>query len=145
MGMSAQSSKLVPKLKAAGFIEHSIFALCFMNGGDGMTLGGVDTLQHTNSIAYTPLGRPTGWFTVTLLDITVGRSIGEPSSKYNSGKGIIVDSGTTDTYLPRSVQGALIKALASARLQYSTARICIPATASLRCRLLRSILPMGRS
>jgi hypothetical protein len=29
MGMSAQSSKLVPQLKAAGFIEHSIFALCF--------------------------------------------------------------------------------------------------------------------
>jgi hypothetical protein len=94
-----------------------------------MTLGGVDTLQHTNSIAYTPLGRPTGWFTVTLLDITVaGRSIGEPSSKYNSGKGIIVDSGTTGTSLPRSVEGALIKVLASARLQYSTARISIPAT-----------------
>jgi hypothetical protein len=30
------------------------------------------------------------------------KSLGFPASKYNSGKGTIVDSGTTDTYLPQA-------------------------------------------
>ena len=32
-------------------------------------------------------------------------SIGIKENSYNLGKGVIVDSGTTDTYLPRSVSG----------------------------------------
>ena len=39
---------------------------------------------------------------VHALDILVdGKSIGVPASTYATGKGTIVDSGTTDTYLPR--------------------------------------------
>lgn len=39
-----------------------------------------------------------------VLDITLdGVSIESDPTVYQRGKGIIVDSGTTDTYLPRSV------------------------------------------
>ena len=46
-----------------------------------------------------------------MLDITLnGVSIEADASVYQKGKGIIVDSGTTDTYLPKSVARGFSKA-----------------------------------
>lgn len=46
-----------------------------------------------------------------MLDITLnGHSIESEPSVYQRGKGIIVDSGTTDTYLPKSVANGFSKA-----------------------------------
>lgn len=79
-----------------------------------MTLGGVDTSIHAveNSILFARLLKPRGWYTVMLLDVMMKNpvdgsviSIGGDKSKYNANKGTIVDSGTTDTYLPRAVAG----------------------------------------
>ena len=55
-----------------------------------------------------------GWYTITLLDIQLQeqgaartkKSIGALPEKYSAGKGVIVDSGTTDTYLPMGVKDA---------------------------------------
>jgi len=54
-----------------------------------------------------PLTKPTGWYTVNLKDIKIGTtSIGVDPGQFNQGQGTIVDSGTTDTYLPRGVASA---------------------------------------
>ena len=46
-----------------------------------------------------------------MLDITLnGISITSDATVYQKGKGIIVDSGTTDTYLPKSVASGFSKA-----------------------------------
>jgi hypothetical protein len=50
---------------------------------------------------YTPSLHDSGWFTVQMLDLQIaGSTIGTDKSVYNRGKGVIVDSGTTDTYMP---------------------------------------------
>ncbi len=73
-----------------------------------------------SSLSYVKLIKGHGWYTVRLLDISLAvrsksstsnadgagstwqevKSIGGPMFKCNSGKGTIIDSGTTDTYLP---------------------------------------------
>ena len=76
-------------------------------------MGGIDETIHKNPslVKYARLLKPQGWYTVQLLDILLrspntvsATSIGLASSAYNGGKGAIVDSGTTDTYLPRGVK-----------------------------------------
>lgn len=112
MGMSASDSTLPFQLVSQGVTKSKVFAMCFRVGGGLMTLGGVDTSIHAveNSILFARLTKTRGWFTVVLQDIMMrdpktGKttSIGGDKSKFNSAKGTIVDSGTTDTYLPRSV------------------------------------------
>ena len=52
-----------------------------------------------------------GWFTVHLDYVSIGGTKLEvQDSVYNTGKGVIVDSGTTDTYLPRKMAGQFKKA-----------------------------------
>lgn len=85
-------------------------------------------------INYIPLTKGAGWYTVKLVDIlmyvpapsntntnsnlrgstsvmgttsgsnVVKESIGATTAKFNAGKGVIIDSGTTDTYLPSSIR-----------------------------------------
>lgn len=77
-------------------------------------------------IGYAKLVKNSGWYTVKLLDIkfltpeeyrdflgdnnnnnlrrNLGQSIGGNLQRCNEGKGTIVDSGTTDTYLPYQLQ-----------------------------------------
>lgn len=102
MGMSMHSQTLLPTMRAAGKVDHSAFSLCFMYGGGTMALGGANERMHKVQMRFTPLAKSSGWFTVRLVDIRLdGHSIAVPSSVYASGKGTIIDSGTTDTYLPR--------------------------------------------
>ncbi|CAM9579292.1 unnamed protein product [Choristocarpus tenellus] len=104
MGMSADSNTLVWQLVESGLIKERIFSLCFSANGGTMVLGGSDNRlnKEGKEVQYTPLTRAKGWFSVKVLDITVGgTSIGVSSSLFQSGKGTIVDSGTTDTYLPK--------------------------------------------
>ncbi|CAM9230616.1 unnamed protein product, partial [Heterosigma akashiwo] len=69
-----------------------------------MSLGGVDTRLHDSPMQFVPLTQNTGWFTVSLKEIRVGgEKLNVGASNYNGGKGTIVDSGTTDTYLNRHV------------------------------------------
>jgi len=63
------------------------------------------------NLAFARLTKSRGWYTVRLLDVrmraqdsAVSTSLGLPAAVFNSGKGAIVDSGTTDTYLPRAAE-----------------------------------------
>eukprot|EP00903_Cladosiphon_okamuranus_P013533 g12605.t1 len=106
MGMSADSHTLVWQLAKAGKIKERTFSLCFGVNGGTMVIGGYDPRLNKpgSEMAYTPSTKSSGWFTVKVDDMTLdGISISSDPSIYQRGKGIIVDSGTTDTYLPKSV------------------------------------------
>ncbi len=127
MGMSAAEDTLPYQLVAHRMTRSRVFAMCFKPRGGVLTLGGVDTALHGRAkgnssasggeLQFAKLTKPKGWFTVKVLDVAMRRpgeqtssSIGGPIFKMNGGKGTIVDSGTTDTYLP-SALAASFKAL----------------------------------
>jgi hypothetical protein len=99
---------------AAGVLEHNTFSMCFdysesvPSDSGTMVLGGYDSTLHTSEMLFTAMVHSTGWYTVHLDDILLGytaetaTSIGQSASSYQAGKGMIVDSGTTDTYLPKA-------------------------------------------
>lgn len=113
MGMAMASDTLPYQLVEQKVASANVFAMCFRYGGGIMTIGGVDQRIHSRSgIFYAGIRTQEGWFTVTLMDVQLinqqsktKTSVGMDQSKYNSGKGPIVDSGTTDTYLPSSIAG----------------------------------------
>lgn len=129
MGMSATEDTIPHQLVTQKITKSKIFALCFSVGGGILTLGGVDQTLHKegSSIQYAKLLKPKGWFTVKLLDVAMRasphsrhlavikrtRTNSSKNSTYsinadvaalNFRKGVIVDSGTTDTYLPVGVR-----------------------------------------
>ncbi|CAK4204643.1 unnamed protein product [Aphanomyces euteiches] len=107
MGMSQDPSTLVPTLVQAGILKRNLFSLCFADTGGTMVLGGFDPKLHLAPPMYTPLVSSTGWYTVEVLDILIGNtSLGVSPSWYNSGRGVIVDSGSTDTYFSSSIRSS---------------------------------------
>ena len=117
MGMSASEDTLPHQLVAQKVTDTHVFALCLNVGGGVMTLGGVDSrLHHPDApVAFAKLLKSKGWYTVRLLDVFLRPSDSSSGNKQVSlgasvellngqnSKGAIVDSGTTDTYLPRAV------------------------------------------
>lgn len=134
MGISAHPATLPKKMYDARAIKHNMFTLCFKRelsvSKEGvtagiMTLGGIDTRLNTSPMVYAKNIAESGWYTVNVKHIYLrkgGGSSAKPKSSnwkndeivhlpmdsksVNSGKGVIVDSGTTDTYLSKSLQKA---------------------------------------
>jgi Eukaryotic aspartyl protease len=130
MGMSAADDTLPHQLVTQQVTDTRVFSLCFSIGGGILTLGGVDPLLHRpgEEVKYAKLIKGKGWFTVKFLDLLMrpaqkpkirsllaqSQSDQNPSSisigvsvevlNGPSQKGVIVDSGTTDTYLPQAAK-----------------------------------------
>lgn len=111
-------------------------------GAGALTLGGTDPLLHNTDMVYAENITPhAGWYTVRIKAMflrTKGGTLSEPYAaagddasaavKYirveaqedamngqsDKGKGVIVDSGTTDTYLPQALKDAFDEAWRSA-------------------------------
>mmetsp|Transcript_22593 Transcript_22593/g.38525 ORF Transcript_22593/g.38525 Transcript_22593/m.38525 type:complete len:822 (-) Transcript_22593:2122-4587(-) len=99
-------------------------------GSGALTLGGSDSLLHSTPMVYAEnLSPGIGWYTVHVKGMFLrskGGSLSEPAnnSRYirvdadentlngNAGAnhGIIVDSGTTDSYLPSNLKPAFVEA-----------------------------------
>ena len=114
MGLSANSHTLLPQMRSQRKSASQAFSLCLTKGGGIMTIGGADAAMNDEPMVLVPT-MPSmhgqGWYTVHLDFISVGGSRLEvPDSAYTGGKGVIVDTGTTDTYLPRKVAGQFTKA-----------------------------------
>jgi hypothetical protein len=134
MGMSSAENTLPWLLVKNKITKTKVFAMCFKIGGGILTIGGVDPSVHIwnnkpSTVLYAKSYKPMGWFTVRLIDILfknpltgTSKSIGVPSTTYNTGKGVIVDSGTTDTYLPTPVRSNFEKTFKefSNGIKYST-------------------------
>jgi hypothetical protein len=118
MGLARSPSTLPYLLHDQGVTSTKIFAICYNIGGGILTLGGVDQSLHQTNIVYTSLTTATsGWYGIWILEISL-REQTQLQKKYpldvnekqlNSGSGIIVDSGTTDTYLPSMIQQEFMK------------------------------------
>lgn len=123
MGMGRHSATVMAHLLSAGRLKHNIFSLCFDRDGGEMVLGGVDYSHHTSDVAYTPLvSSKSSFYPVHVKDVLVGgQSIGASEDELNSGKGVIVDSGTTDTFFVSSASRSFQRAFqdASGGVKYS--------------------------
>lgn len=110
MGLSADAKTLPNTLYQANMTTTNCFALCFLPTGGVMSLGGSHPALKQGKMGYAQMIKKSGYFTVRVLSMYL-RQAGEselhelkvPMAKLNSGKGVIVDSGTTDTYLPSAI------------------------------------------
>lgn len=92
--------------------------------GGLFTMGGVDTqdlsdlVHHTTNqpMQFMELLKDKGWFTVEVKNVFIVSAIngelfpvflGGVINPFNTGKGTIVDSGTTDTFFPKDVAAVL--------------------------------------
>ena len=150
MGMSAHEATLAKQMWRAGKLEHNMFTLCFrqelsvskegVNAGM-MTLGGVDSRLNSNPMVFAKNMARNGWFTIFVKNVFLrvggGQSVetDNPEEQHimripvseiemNSGKGVIVDSGTTDTYLHSHIAQSFGEAWKEVtRKKYSNAAI----------------------
>lgn len=116
MGMGRHSATVMAHLLNAGRITHDLFSLCFDRAGGEMVLGGIDYSHHTTDVSYTPLlPSSASFYPVRVKEIRVaGQSIGASEDDLNTGKGVIVDSGTTDTFFVSSASRGFQSAFQSA-------------------------------
>jgi hypothetical protein len=122
MGMSAHESTLPKRLYDLNKIDQNMFAICFQRQlgtsrhgvtAGVMTLGGVDDRLHSTPMVYAKNMAMMGWYTVYVKKIYMQTASLENNKRIiqipmdiaavNSGKGVIVDSGTTDTYLHKKL------------------------------------------
>lgn len=105
MGLSHDTNSIIDRLYQSGKLEHNIFSLCFSRNGGQMFIGGFNDSIHNGNIEYVPYINDTGYYQVHIVDILINeRSIAMPESLINRGtKGVIVDSGTTDSYFPEEI------------------------------------------
>lgn len=126
MGMGRHQTTIMAHMLNAKRIERNIFSLCFGVAGGNFVLGGVDYSRHSTDVSYSPLlGDRTGWYPVHVKDIQVaGSSLGVDAASLNTGKGVIVDSGTTDTFFVSGASRAFDSAFSrAAGVDYSTTKM----------------------
>jgi hypothetical protein len=111
-GLPNPKSTLTTTLHEAKVIDHKVFSLCFAKDGGSLTLGAPESdvrlRKAGKPLRWVPL-RPSAsnWFGVDVTAVRVGAvKMGGGTSAFQAGKGTIVDSGTTDTYLPRAAAAA---------------------------------------
>ncbi|KAL9186464.1 hypothetical protein ACHAXT_005702 [Thalassiosira profunda] len=128
MGMSAHPSTLPRAMWEQGKLEHNMFSMCFRRelhvSKQGivaglLTLGGIDSRKDFAPMVYAKNVATSGWFTVFVKNVYIREGGGQSAKadgphqtvekvnadiyQMNSGKGVIIDSGTTDTYLHESI------------------------------------------
>mmetsp|Transcript_23948 Transcript_23948/g.36230 ORF Transcript_23948/g.36230 Transcript_23948/m.36230 type:complete len:493 (+) Transcript_23948:51-1529(+) len=122
LGLAIHESSLVQALYDARSINRLAFSLCLTRTGGSLSAGGIATEErHLEPIRFTPIARDHGWFALTVERVLLGSVClagcyskdASPSSgvdyedtvleAFHGGKGTILDSGTTDTYLPQAI------------------------------------------
>lgn len=100
MGLGRHKQTVMSYMLKTGRVLHNIFTLCFASDGGELVFGGVDYSHHTSTVDYTPLRDNTSTnYPVHVKNILVnGVSLGIDADTINSGRGVLVDSGTTDTF-----------------------------------------------
>lgn len=132
MGMSHDVGAFWRQMFEQKAIQKKQFSLCFRREGHAskegtaagaMTLGGVETKFHVTPMVYTKNIRPAGFYTVQIRKVYFRTNGGLESwgdddevirinldeASLNTGN-VIVDSGTTDTYLNRKIMQPFLDA-----------------------------------
>ncbi|KAL3674593.1 hypothetical protein V7S43_000538 [Phytophthora oleae] len=107
MGLSNSDNHIVAKLHRENKIPSNLFSLCFTGNGGTMSVGQPHKAAHRGEISYAKVisDRSAGHFyNMHMKDIRIGgKSINAKVEAYSRGH-YIVDSGTTDSYLPRALK-----------------------------------------
>jgi len=123
LGLGRHDTSVIAALYKAALIPRNAFSLCLTVKDGYMSLGGsLPTQHHLEPMKMTPISREHGWYSVEIVMLLVGDIQVTSVEKHphllesiNSGKGCILDSGTTDTFLPEY----LAKAVGEAVLIYT--------------------------
>jgi Xylanase inhibitor N-terminal len=123
MGMEMSRTTYWNQMFDAKLMETEQFSLCFARaptatkegtGAGAMTMGGTDNRLHQTKMIYANQVNARGWYTVRIKNIFLRKGGGENvestdadaetvrielSPEYINNGDVIVDSGTTDTYL----------------------------------------------
>ncbi|KAF4036569.1 Eukaryotic aspartyl protease [Phytophthora infestans] len=130
MGLGRHRSTVMSYMLNAGRVTQNLFTLCFAGDGGELVFGGVDYSHHTSDVGYTPLlDDKSAYYPVHVKDIRMnGVSLGIDAGTINSGRGVIVDSGTTDTFFDSKGSRAFMKAFQNAAgREYSEKRMDLTA------------------
>ena len=134
-GTAMHQTTLIAAMYEAGAIPRHAFSLCLNYEGGTFSLGGTDlslrnetttTLPeetgnrtstgpyHLEPMQYAPLAKNHGWYAVGVVSVHVGNTLITTTetflSAFNDVKGTIIDSGTTDSYLPKVIAQPFMKA-----------------------------------
>lgn len=124
LGLERYSHQSVPvQLFHHGVIASKAFSLCLSQNGGSLGLGGAQTSKHLEPMLFTSLVRKSttnsrsskmissGMYSVVVEEVWIGDSClvslalrQHLLASFSSGKGTILDSGTTDTFLPTALQ-----------------------------------------
>jgi len=118
LGLARHETSIIAAYTKARAIPRNAFGLCLTPDGGHLSLGGsLPTQHHFQPMRMTPTTREHGWYSVQVVTLLVGDIVVASSDTglsllkaVNSGKGCLLDSGTTDTYLPASLAKAFGKA-----------------------------------
>lgn len=111
LGISLHEANLISIMHQEGAIARNSFSLCFTRKDGRMSLGGTQTEHHLEPMKFSTLSQSHGYYSLHVENVTVGNvSITESPSAldaFATGKGTILDSGTTDTFLPKQIATTL--------------------------------------
>jgi len=134
MGMENVNESFWNQMFDAKIIKEKKFSLCYSRhdtverGGTesgAMTMGGTDTRLHSSPMLYAKNTKESGMYTIHVRKMYLREGGGlsatpdkgknqvthllDVDEKKMNGNGIILDSGTTDTYLSRAIAGPFMK------------------------------------
>ena len=109
LGLAIHETSIVRTLYDAKSIHREAFSLCLTRTGGSFSVGGISTPDRLlEEMKFSPIARDHGWFALQVWEVRVGGicvACGGKSpilNAFHGGKGTILDSGTTDTYLPQA-------------------------------------------
>lgn len=80
-------------------LNNPAFSLCFTPEAGYIVFGGNSEIGEKNLNRQVEI-KPTGYYTLPVISVHLGSIDLQCRSFFNRGKGTVLDSGTTDTYLP---------------------------------------------
>jgi hypothetical protein len=127
VGRAPAYNNLPAQMVADGLIQSNAYSL-WLNDLDASTgnilFGGVDTDQYTGSLETLPVQKLDGefiQFLITLTELTLGTDV----IAENQALAVLLDSGTSLTYLPNSMVSAIYE-LVDAEFDSSTGEAFVP-------------------
>jgi len=103
VGLSPKANTLLQSFVVHHKLDKNEFALCLGQSGGEMTVGGVDTALHRGTVRWTPYEGTTGYYVRATEVLVAGVATSANNHK------ILVDSGTTFTFIPSSIHGRIKK------------------------------------
>ena len=126
LGLSYKEENIITKMFQTGSIPHNAFSMCLTRENGILSIGGTSLLltndersldetenhnimyRHLEEMAMVPLSQSHGYYSIQIEDFQIGGIQIKPSKEifamFNNGKGSIIDSGTSDTYLPKAIE-----------------------------------------